>query len=74
MSQDKFTNLSTLHVEREMSNAVNVEDVLNDFAKSGHRWHCNNAIKLFKLYLNKHTNYLFKLIMLSIFLLFIHSF
>lgn len=37
MNQEKFVNLSTLHTVREMSNAINVEDILNDLAKYDHR-------------------------------------
>lgn len=37
MIQERFTNLSTLHIEREISNVLNIDDVLNDFAKYNHR-------------------------------------
>lgn len=37
MSQEKFTNLSIIHIERQISNNLCVEDVLNDFAKCDHR-------------------------------------
>lgn len=33
MSWNKFTNLSTLYIERKMSNAINVEDVPNGSAR-----------------------------------------
>ena len=37
MSQEKFTNLSIIHIERQFSNNLCIEDVLNDFAKCNHR-------------------------------------
>lgn len=33
MAQNRFTNLSILNIERELSNTINNDDILNQFAK-----------------------------------------
>lgn len=33
MAQNRFTNLSNLNIERELSNTINNDDILNQFAK-----------------------------------------
>jgi len=33
MAQNSFTNLSTLNIERELSNTIKNDDILNQFAQ-----------------------------------------
>jgi hypothetical protein len=37
MTNDKFENLSLLHIERDLANIINSEDVLNIFAQKSRR-------------------------------------
>lgn len=37
MTNDRFTNLSLLHIERDLSNNINPEEVLNIFAQKSRR-------------------------------------
>lgn len=34
MLQERFTNLAIIHIERDLSNAINSEDILNIFANA----------------------------------------
>lgn len=37
MSQDRFSNSSLIYIEKDISNKLNTEDILNKFALSNHR-------------------------------------
>jgi len=37
MTNDRFSNLSLLHIERDLANIINSEDILNIFAQTSRR-------------------------------------
>lgn len=37
MIQERFSNLSIIHIERDISNNINSEDILNDFSSANNR-------------------------------------